>query len=246
MRTFAILLTLLLAATSQASDHLDSEYIDHYPKRDIGDLFVWSGAESGAPVFLISLNPLTPGTAPKSRLLLDPDTLYQYKIDTDGDNQADIAYQLTVKGNTHPQNLVLYRAEGEAARKNEVLNTSAIVAKGESTVPGKKPNVISNRGLKLFVGARQDPFFFNFKGIESPVALDLRFALSGDGLPTDGTAANTFGPTNITAFVLEVPELKGKKFGAWSTTSVGGKQVDRCGRASITAIFKTGHKKTKQ
>ncbi|MFT7672227.1 MAG: hypothetical protein ACI845_000632 [Gammaproteobacteria bacterium] len=228
----------LLTGNVLASDHLDSQYIDELPKRDIGDLFVWSGVEKGNPVFLMSLNPLISGTAPKSKLLLDPEVLYEFKIDTNGDSEANIAYQLTVEGNTHPQTLTLYKAEGDNAQKNIVINTSEIIANGKSTPPGKVPNIISDKAsARLFVGARQDPFFFNFKGIKSPVALSLRFALGDDGLPSDGTAANTFGPTNITAIVLEVPELKGKKFGVWATTSVNGLQVDRCGRASITAIF---------
>ena len=40
------------------SDHKDSQFVDSRPMIDIGDFFLWPG-ESGGPVFMISLNPLT-------------------------------------------------------------------------------------------------------------------------------------------------------------------------------------------
>ncbi len=229
----------MLAGNVIASDHLDSQYIDKLPKADIGDLFAWTGEETNSPVFLISLNPLTLGDQPTKKLLLDPDVLYEFKLDTDNDFRADIAYKLSVSGNTHPQDIVLYKATGVGAEDNGLdKGTLSIIAKGQTTAPGNQPSVIKGgEDELLFVGARQDPFFFNFKDMRSPVALDLRFALGADGLPSDGTAENTFGPTNITAIALEVPELQGRKFGVWATTSSNGVQIDRCGRASITAIF---------
>ena len=117
----------------------------------------------------------TPVAEAVRKLLLDPNVLYEFKVDSDNDYKADIAYQLTVKGNSHPQSLSLHRVQGESARKNVVENTARVIAEGKSTIPGKDPNIISGRNSKLFVGARQDPFFFNFKGIKSPVAIGLRF-----------------------------------------------------------------------
>ncbi len=239
MRTMIIVFLSMLAGNVVASDHLDSQYIDELPDADIGDLFVWTGEETSSPVFLISLNPLTLGNQPKNKLLLNPEALYEFKIDTDNDFKADIAYKLSVSGNAHPQDIVLYKATGIEAEENTLNKGSmSIIAKGQTTMPGSEPLIITGaKDELLFVGARQDPFFFNFENTRSPVALDLRFALGDDGLPSDGTAKNTFGPTNITAIALEVPELQGKRFGVWATTSINGEQIDRCGRASITAIF---------
>jgi hypothetical protein len=172
---------------------------------------------------------------------LDPGVLYEFKIDTSGDYVADIAYKITVEGNVSgrggTQSLTLYKATGADADTTVVAGER--VAQGASSgFEASVPEVITGtNGELLFVGPRQDPFFFNFKGILSPVALDLRFALSADGLPTDGTSANTFGPTNITGIVLEVPELEGQAFNAWATTSADGQQQDRCGKSSVTAIF---------
>jgi hypothetical protein len=152
---------------------------------------------------------------------------------------ADLSYKITVEGNVPTQQVTMRKAHGSEARSNRPLGE--VIATGESTAYGAEDaNVIYGaNGEKLFIGPRQDPFFFDFRGLISPVSDDLRFALSADGLPTDGSAQDTFGPTNVTIVALEVPDLKGKKIGAWSVTSQArdGKALDRAGRASITAIF---------
>lgn len=219
------------------SDHKDSPYVDDHPMIDIGDFFLWPG-ESGGPVFMISLNPLTdPDPRETSEIHLDEKAVYEFKVDLDGDAVADISYKITVEGNVPTQKVTMRKAFGEEAVSNEAVGE--IIATGESTAYGAvEPTVIEGKnGEKLFVGPRQDPFFFDFRGIVSPVSDDLRFALGADGLPSDGSAQDTFGPTNMTIIALEVPDLKGKKIGSWSLTSENGKGLDRCGRPSITAVF---------
>ena len=236
MRLFVLAILLFSMNQVRASDHLDSEYIDHYPELDIGDLFVWTSENSGDPVFMISLNPLTEPGAATDTLRLDPDALYEFKIDTNDDDKADLAYKINVSGSKQEQTVVMRKATGSNAMNNYPMGD--IVATGKSSSANGDPRIINgDNGEKLFVGPSQDPFFFNFMSVESPVALDLRFALGNDGLQSDGSADSTFGPTNITAIVLEVPELKDDAFGAWATTSINGEQQDRCGRASVTAIF---------
>jgi len=215
-------------------------YIDEHPMLDIGDLFLWTGEQTGSPVFMMTFNPLTNTKSNTSQLQLDPEAVYQFKIDTDGDFVADIAYKITIIGNGPQQGMVLRKSTGKDAltEVSENGRYTETIATGKTSIAGGPVTVVEGLSNELlFVGPRRDPFFFDFRSVESPAALDLRFALSGDDLPSDGSAANTFGPTNMTIVALEVPELKGKKFSAWSTTSVHGEQADRCGRASITAIF---------
>ncbi|MEH6611745.1 MAG: DUF4331 family protein [Halioglobus sp.] len=240
MKVILCLVILSLVSVVRASDHLDSSYMDVHPMWDIGDFFLWTGAQTGSPVFLMTFNPLTNQIASTRDLQLDEHALYQFKIDTDGDYKADIAYKISIIGSGPEQGVILRKATGADAETNESedgLHTQT-VAIGKSSVAGGPVKVIKGRNEELFfVGPRQDPFFFDFRSVESPAALDLRFALSGDNLPSDGSAANTFGPTNMTVIAVEIPELKGKAFSAWGTSAYKGEQVDRCGRASITAIF---------
>ena len=240
MRKISCLLATLFIGAAQASDHLDSAYIDLQPEWDIGDLFLWTGEQTGSPVFLMTFNPLTTHMNDTRAIKLDEKAVYQFKVDTDGDFRADLAYKFTVIGDQQEQGLVVRKSNGKSAMSDtsEDGGDTQTIATGKTSVAGGDVKVITGKnGELVFVGPRQDPFFFDFRTVESPAALDLRFALGADGLPSDGSAANTFGPTNMTVVAIEVPELKGKKFSAWATTSQGGKQVDRCGRASITAIF---------
>ena len=139
-----------------------------------------------------------------------------------------------MEGQGQEQKLTVRRATDAEAISIKVGGD--IVLQGRTSV-GSDVHINEADGFRLFVGARQDPFFFNFKGVQSPVALQLQYALGSDGLASDGSWVNTFGLTNVTLLALEVKELKGKKFGVWATTALDGKQIDRCGRASVTAIF---------
>ena len=128
-KIWLVFLALFPIYKAVASDHLDSQYIDELPKLDIGDLFVWTGFETGSPVFFISLNPLTLGEQPASKLLLSQEAVYEFKLDTDGDNIADLAYKLSVSGDAHPQDVVLYRAEGDDAIANVIDAVNKVLKK---------------------------------------------------------------------------------------------------------------------
>lgn len=222
----------LVVGWAWASDHLDSPLTHFDPTIDIGDTFAFSG--NNGFVLSMSFNPLS--DAEKSGTMkLDPRALYEFKIDTDGDFIADLAYKLSVAadGAGQVQTLTLRRATGADAQSNEAVGE--VVIEGRSSAVGEI-HVNGGGGIKLFVGPRQDPFFFNFKGVESRTATALRYALSADKLPTDGTSANTFGPTNVTLLVLEVPDLP-QTFIIWGTSSRSGLQLDRAGLSSNTAIF---------
>ncbi|MEZ6041704.1 MAG: DUF4331 family protein [Planctomycetaceae bacterium] len=214
-----------------ASDHLDSPYIDEHPQADIGD--TWAFPTKNGVVFAASFNPLSDPLL-IDQMKLDQDVLYEFKFDMDSDGVADLAYKISVSGLGQKQKLTVRRAEGVDAISNRAAGD--VVLEGVSSTRGKV-EIARGKGFRLFCGPRQDPFFFNFKGVQSPVALALQYALGADGLPSDGSWQNTFGPTNVTMLMLEVEEMRGRKFGMWGTTSLDGKQIDRCGRASVTAVF---------
>ena len=150
-----LLLLLAVAASllpappaAPPSDHLDSPYIDAYPQRDIGDLFVWPGEQTGGPVFLINLNPLTPPVRDSMRGL-DPAVLYEFKLDTDDDYVADLAYKIQVDGDGSrpdaPQTITLYKATAADADADAVAGER--VAEGRSTGFGAStPEVIVGTG----------------------------------------------------------------------------------------------------
>lgn len=213
------------------SDHTDSPTADANPRLDIGDLFAFAG-ERGL-VLAISVNPLTDPSDTDS-LRLDPDGLYEFKIDTDGDFLADINYKVVVVGDGNVQQVTVLRAVGDAAvpsdRSGEVVLTGTTSAGAAVTVNEGVD------GVRLYAGPRQDPFFFNFVGVDTPLADTFRDALSSDGLKNEGSSGNTFAPTNVTAIVLEIP-MPAARVAVWAVTSHEGHRIDRCGAPSISAIF---------
>jgi hypothetical protein len=213
------------------SDHTDSPTADANPRLDIGDLFAFAG-ERGL-VLAITVNPLTDPSATNA-LRLDPDGLYEFKIDTDGDHAANIAYKIACAGDEAVQQVTLLRCTGADAVPS--TRGGHTVSAG-STSAGAAVSVCEGPdGERLYVGPRQDPFFFNFVGVDCPLADTFRDALSGDGLRNEGTSNDTFRPTNVTAIVLEVP-MPDSPVGIWAVTSSGGHRVDRCGKPSVSAIF---------
>lgn len=213
------------------SDHMDAPGADANPRCDIGDIFAFKG-ETGL-CLIMSVNPLT-APADTEGLRLDPGAVYEFKFDIDGDAIPELAYRVVVAGSGPRQQITLLRAVGDEAK---LYNGSGEVILTGLTSAGAAVDVLRGpSGEMLYVGPRQDPFFFNFVGVDSPLADTFRAAISQDGLPNQGTSANTFAPTNITAIVLEVP-MEHEKFTTWGVTTLEGHRIDRAGRPSVSAIF---------
>ncbi len=220
----AISAGVLGAIPALGADHRDSPLTKAAPRSDINDLYVFKGQSSGGYTAVITVNPLTsPADTPTLRL--DPDTLYELKVDTNGDAVADVSYKLTAQGTGPVQDLTLRRATGADAVTNDI--SGDVILQGKSSA-GPNVNVISDAtGRKLFVGPRDDPFFFDLAGFQA----GLKF-----------TGADTFKGTNVTAIVFEVPSVPSQQLGFWATTSKKDNlgnwvQLDRMARPAINTVF---------
>ena len=237
--------SLTCAGAAHASDHRDAPLTQANPMSDIGDVFLFKGEQEGGLVMAMTLNPLSgsgaPGTLGSGDIRLDPDLIYQFKIDTNDDAIADLAYKIRVRdidGGGQRQTLEMRLASGADAISNEwrgvdqgfghttALNTALEVVNGKS-------------GELLFVGPRRDPFFFDFSTVVAPAALAIKQALSGgDGLPALPTSIGAFGESDMTLIVLEVPSLVDQTLNFWTVVAkANGDAVDRMGRAGIQGIF---------
>jgi hypothetical protein len=218
----AVSVGVLGALPAFAADHRDSPLTKAAPRSDINDVYVFKGEQ--AATLVMTVNPLT-SPADTAGLRLDPDTLYEFKIDTNGDATADLAYKLTVDGTGSVQDVTVRRASGADAVTNAI--SGDVVLQGK-TSSGSAVNVVSgSNGSKLFVGPRDDPFFFDLAGFQA-------------GLKFTGT--DTFKGTNITAIVLDLPQAPAQQFGVWATTSKKDNlgnwvQLDRMGRPAINTVF---------
>lgn len=194
------------------------------PRSDINDLYVFKGESAGGYTAVITVNPLTsPADTPGLRL--DPDTLYELKADTNGDAVADVAYKLSVSGTGPVQDVTLRRATGAEAVAN--APAGEVILQGKTSTGSGVTTISDASGRKLYVGPRDDPFFFDLAGFQA----GLKF-----------TGADTFKGTNVTAIVFEVPSVPTQQLGFWATTSKLNNlgvwtQLDRMGRPAINTVF---------
>lgn len=247
------------------SDHLDSPLVKTDGRVDITDLYAWRTSPS-VTTFALNVNPLT-APADTAGARFRQDALYEIKIDTNGDAQADIAYRIkfsslrTFPDGSNDQVFTVKRAAGAAAQRTEWAGDT--VATGRTTRAGQAAVVASVlAGGKAFAGPRDDPFYFDlvgFKHLKSRL-LNGRLALgtiadtSNCALADDNAAAqllscftgtDTFAGTNVSSIVLSLPNSKlggtGHTIGIWATTAIqikgGWQRIDRVGRPAINTVF---------
>ena len=220
----AVSVGVLGAIPSLAADHKDSPLAAAAPRSDINDLFVFKGQSTGGYTAVITVNPLT-SPADTGTLRLDPDTLYELKADTNGDAVADVSYKLTASGTGAVQDITLRRATGADAVTNDI--SGDIIMQGKSSAGSGVTVITDSTGRKLYVGPRDDPFFFDLAGFQA----GLKF-----------TGVDAFKGTNVTAIVFEVPSVPTQQLGFWATTSKKDNlgnwvQLDRMGRPAINTVF---------
>src|SRR5438876_4895284 len=76
----------LLYVRARGSDHADTPTIAATPGGDLTDVFIFpSPADSNNVVLVMNAHPLIP-TGQSGTVAFDPNFLYQFKIDTNGDN----------------------------------------------------------------------------------------------------------------------------------------------------------------
>jgi len=107
-----------------------------------------------------------------------PEGLYEFKIDTDGDAVADIAYRVrfsTSEGGR--QTATLRRVVGAQAAGMD--DSGQIIVEGAPVSMGPEVRVTEAGDRRFFAAWRSDPFFFDVPGARN----DLQF--TGDDFFTD-------------------------------------------------------------
>jgi hypothetical protein len=158
-----------------------------------------------------------------------PEGLYEFKIDTDGDAIADVAYRVrfsSVEGGG--QTATLRRVVGvEAAGMDD---SGQIIVEGAPVSMRPEAHVTEAGDHRIFAGWRSDPFFFDVRGALN----ELQF-----------TGDDFFIDKDVCSIVLEVPNsaLAPERLGLWARTLVrdGGKwvQADR-GALPQQGVFLVG------
>jgi len=208
------------AMQTLAADHLDGPMVSADVRLDITDVYAFQApTDASHSVLIMGVDPLAGIHSPYT---FHPDAAYDFKIDTNGDAQADITYRITFsKPNAQgAQQLRVHRLTSDDDQ--QLADDSDVVASGWTGT-----NIPLPGGGQARAGAFDDPFFFDLAAFKN----NLQFCPGGVG-------TNFFAGLNISAIVLEVPNSQlGGHMGVWARTLLHGKQIDRMGRPAINTVF---------
>ncbi|WP_420627206.1 DUF4331 family protein [Candidatus Leptofilum sp.] len=217
----AAMIVGLSATTIGAADHLDAPLIQADGRTDINDIYAFINGDN--TVMVMTVNPLAGvlnGTD------LRPNSPYEFLIDNDGDFVEDIVYRVQASG-SGSQTINLYDVGALVPR----------IARGsaESTIP------VSGGG-SLFVGLRDDPFFFDLVAFQDQV-----LGAGGSRTFCDGNENDFFAGANVTAIVLEVPSshltAASDSINIWARTADRNGMIDRMGKPALnTVLIGSGNK----
>ncbi|MEO6836218.1 MAG: DUF4331 family protein [Candidatus Tumulicola sp.] len=230
----AFSISLYSFKAARGSDHQDSPTVVSNPLADVTDVFAFPDPHDASMVALVmNVRPLIPAGM-TAGIALDPKVLYQFKIANTNVASGAITENLVVQFHADSmgtgQKITLYGP----AQPNEVGTTNTTVAKTGAFAFGKVAKLDGGK-VKVFVGPRRDPFFFDlaqfFKIIPDrnyanhpnpppPSATSFRFASKSQPIILNGVNYGTAGsngcaialpkdllkPYDLLSIVIEMPK----------------------------------------
>lgn len=231
-----LLAAVALVAPAWAADHREAPRIQEFPPADINDIYAFEApGDAGRLVLVMTVNPLSePDFA--GTYAFSPRVRYRFWIDTDADALAD-----------HKIDFIF--SDPAAGRQRFIGRfPDGVEIRGKTTRPTvlsetpNEPEIVSESGIDVFAGPRDDPFFFDGVGF-------TRF-VNGAGT---FSGEDSFAGLNVSAIVIEFPKgLLGDPDGQIEVAGVtlrrGGqrypvddRRLDRTGIPALsTALVPTG------
>jgi hypothetical protein len=208
------------------SDHQDTPLVELNPRMDLTDVYAFPGSAPGRIVLAMNTSGfLSPAQTPAAAF--DPNILYQFKVDNDGDAVEDRVVQVTFSGATTSQQVTVrgpFTPTVTGAMMN-VVSTSAAALSGGFNQPFG-----SASGIQAFAGPRDDSFFLDLEAffcilpdrrpVSGPLAAPC--ALPSVGFRSPGV--NYIAGYNVLSIVVELPSALLEsgapgKLGIWGTIS---------------------------
>ncbi len=141
-----------------ASDHADTPAIAANPGTDLTDVYIFpSPSNANNVVLVMNVHPLIdPST--KNSTYLDPNVLYQFKIDNNLDGKEDRVVQVWATGTGPTQKISV---AGPNIPPSVGVNNGKLAAYSTMGTFGSAFNPTAN--IQAYVGVREDPFFFDLE-----------------------------------------------------------------------------------
>jgi hypothetical protein len=198
---------------------------------DFTDLYAFpKPGEAGKSILIVNVHP-SAGENPSGPTTTEPfapQALYELKIDTDGDDVADIAYRARFSAfEGGAQTAILYRVDGPQAAGTG--DAGRVIIDGAPVSIGYEARVTEAGDTRFFAGWRSDPFFCDVEGAKN----NFQF-----------TSHDFFADKDVCSIVLEVPNsaLGTKEVRLWARTLAPGDggdwiQVERGARPAQAVVL---------
>ncbi len=172
------------------------------PRTDITDLYIFQNpGDPTKSILILDVNP----EAPTHANTFDSQASYEFKIDTNGDFEAEIAFHVlftTIENGQ--QTATVYRATGADARGTGMVGETIMQ---DAPVSFTKEMRITANGLyRFYAGLRSEPFFADPVGFQN----NLQW-----------TGQDFWVAKNVFAIVLDVPNSElgvDPQIGVWGRT----------------------------
>ncbi|MCB0550642.1 MAG: DUF4331 family protein [Phaeodactylibacter sp.] len=193
-----LLTALVVLATAVgivwAADHIDAPAVTATAS-DITDYYAFQSPENADNlVFVANLQGLLDPAATASAKF-DEQVMVEFNIDNTGDAVEDLVIQAVFRdGKVQVYGPV---APSESGLMSQVETDGGLV-EAEITQYNETAKIGSGKGMKVFAGPRDDPFFFDFAQYSEIIA--------GNATSFNEPGADTFAGTNVLSVVVEVPK----------------------------------------
>jgi hypothetical protein len=195
------------------------------PRSHITDLYVFQKpGDADKTILVMGINPESPMTDDA----VDPESVYEFGVDTDADAVIDIAFRVrfsSVEAGSQTADVQLATGRDAAAD----LDAGETFISDAPVTFGADPQITTVGDFRFFAGLRSDPFFAD------PV---------GAGNNFEWTGKDFFADKNVFGIVLEVPNSAlgpNSPVAVWARVLVphDGRLVqgDRAGRPGIDNVF---------
>ena len=193
-----LLTALALLATAVgivwAADHIDAPAVTS-TSSDITDYYAFQSPENpDNMVFVANLQGLlAPSATANARF--DEQVMVEFNIDNTGDAVEDLVIQATFQdGKVQVYGPTAPTETGLMSR----VETDGGAVEAEITQYNESAMIGSGKGMKVFAGPRDDPFFFDFAQYSEIIA--------GNATGFNNPGSDTFAGTNVLSVVVEVPK----------------------------------------
>lgn len=199
MKKKKLLLSLAAAAVIvtgsllMAADHIDAPAVTGAAS-DITDVYVFRGENQDNLVFIANTQGLLSPSA-TAAATFDENTMIEFNIDNNGDAVEDLVIQCIAKNGKMK---VYGPFKPSETGTTSYLGINNFTAQVDITKYGEQAKISEQKGVKVFAGPRDDPFFFDF----------ARFSqiIGGAATSFNNPGTDSFAGTNVLGLVVEVPK----------------------------------------